>query len=205
MSNGKVYVVGNDPGTDRMFYERGFEILKGDGIPKADIVCFIGGADINPEIYGQSKNPRARVSLSPSDDKRDTLAWNIIPESTLRVGICRGGQFINVKNGGKLFQDVRGHGNHHKIYDTLWNQEFIVTSSHHQQMIPGPGGDILTYAEGVGSGFVGEFGDMEKPDVEIEGIYYAKSNSLCVQFHPEWKEKDSTEQNYFFNLIDEVR
>lgn len=203
-NKGNVFVVGLDEAVRRMWYNAGYNIILGD-MSRADIVCFIGGFDINPELYHETKNTKARVSVSPSDDKRDVSAWNIVPEGALKVGICRGAQFLHVMNGGKLYQHVSGHASSHRTHDTIWKKEIMLTSSHHQQMIPTSKSNIFAYAEGIGSDFTGEFGDMAKPDHEAEIIWYEDTKSLCVQSHPEWKDRNTDEYEYFFNLINLVR
>lgn len=207
---GNVYIVGMDSGVHRMWFNEGYNVLMGDinkAIENADIICFIGGDDVSPKMYGQIKNKEAHVYESLSADKRDLEAWNLIPKDVLKVGICRGGQFLHVMNGGKLYQDVTGgHGSGHKAYDAVWKKELIITSSHHQMMKAQDGhGDIMTYSEGVGDVFTGEFGPVNPPSAEPEGIWYEGTRSLCLQFHPEWAVKDSTERNYFLNLVDLVR
>lgn len=207
-SRGNVYIVGTDIGIQRMWYSEGFNVLLGDAernIDLADIVCFIGGDDVDPPMYGQVKNKHAHVHSSLYADKRDLSVWNMTPKDTTKVGICRGGQFLHVMNGGTLYQDVDNHHASHKVYDTVWKKELVVTSSHHQMMKKGEAGDIFTFAEKQGERFQGEYGDIEAPDVEPEGIWYDNTRSLCLQFHPEWVGKDTPERNYFLNLIDLVR
>jgi hypothetical protein len=56
------------------------------------------------------------------------------------VGICRGGQFLNVMNGGDMWQDVDGHGlaGTHLAYSMVEElpMPFEVTSTHHQMIRP---------------------------------------------------------------------
>jgi gamma-glutamyl-gamma-aminobutyrate hydrolase PuuD len=132
----------------------------------------------------------------------------------LSVGICRGGQALNVFNGGKMYQHVSGHaGTDHKVFDALFDpgSEITVNSSHHQMMIPTAEGEILAYSEGVSSEYWGdEVNPLVKPQFETEVVWYDKTQSLCVQFHPEWGARGRADQphecqEYFFNLVDMVR
>lgn len=200
-----VYVAGLDEQVRRMWFEEGYNVILSSP-EKADIVCFVGGFDIDPSLYGQVKNPRAHVMVSLQDDKRDLNVWNMTKTEVLKVGICRGGQFLHVMNGGRLYQHVSGHASKHKVYDTIWKKEFEVTSSHHQMMVPQEGrGEVLAYAEDVGRNYQGPYGDMEKPEFEPELLWYKETNSLCAQFHPEWTKRGSEEHSYFFDIIHGLR
>ena len=85
---GFVYVVGYDKDVTAMFYNRGYGITK---IQKqADILCFIGGWDIDPSLYNQKRNKEARVNVSFEDDRRDIAAWKMSETPKTKVGICRG-------------------------------------------------------------------------------------------------------------------
>lgn len=201
---GTVYVVGSDHPTNKMWLDAGYSILTQD-IANADIVCFIGGWDVNPELYGEKKNPKAHVNFDANADKRDKDAWDKISPKSLKVGICRGGQFLNVMNGGKLYQHVSGHAGHHKAYDTIWRTEIDVTSSHHQIMIPTSGSEVFCYAENIGSDYRTEDGEVAKPAYDAEILWYDRTKSLCVQPHPEWQRRGIPFHDYFFKLVDLVQ
>jgi hypothetical protein len=192
-----VAILGLDRHVVKMFFEEGFNIISKPS--SADLLCFIGGNDINPQLYGQKKAHPA-VHVDDSADKRDLDGWKGTTLSQLKVGICRGGQFLNVMNGGKMYQHVTGHDKSHMMYDTLTHDEFEVTSSHHQMMIPGAGAEILGYSENVGGLFIGEDGiAVAAPKTEYEVLWYERTNSLCYQPHPEWD--DGKCREHFLNLI----
>lgn len=197
---GRVYVVGTDKLTSSMWFMNGFAVVNKQ--EDADIVCFIGGADIDPSLYGQKRNPRAGVYSYADYDRRDKNAWDHRKEGQILVGICRGGQFLNVMSGGSMIQDVDGHNGDHKVFDTVWNTETTVASSHHQMMVPGEDAEVFAYSEGISTYALGEEGDIPVPSVEPEVLYYEKTNSLCYQGHPEWSPKSGTD--YFFKLLDFV-
>lgn len=198
---GRVYVVGGDTQVASIFFKQGFEIMTGDNaLEKSDIVVFIGGADINPELYNQKINPAARVHPSANADKRDLEAWALCKPEQLKLGICRGGQLMNVLNGGSMIQHVSGHGSGpHKVYDTVWNKEVVVSSCHHQMMIPTDEAHIFAYSEGIGNSALGEHGPVSIPEQEPEVLWYEKTKSLCYQGHPEWTPKEGAQ--YFFDLV----
>ena len=93
-----------------MFSKMGFHITP--KLDKADIVVFGGGSDVNPILYGEDPLPGTIY-----DDQRDAWCMNLWrnSEDKLKIGICRGGQFLNVKNGGKLWQHEDQHGRSHQL------------------------------------------------------------------------------------------
>jgi len=169
----------------------------------ADILCFIGGADIDPNFYGQKKNPVLNINTSPTCDARDSQAWKQKTSNQLSVGICRGGQFLSSMSGGSMIQHVVGHMGVHKVYDTVWNTEVQVASCHHQMMVPGPDAEIFAYTEDHAKEAWDDQGKIEVPKVEPEVIWYDKTKCLCYQGHPEWNPQTGTD--YFFNLLELVK
>lgn len=209
-----VYLVGKDDATQRMWYNHNFPIVT--NLKDADIVCFLGGYDVHPAMYGEKLGPKmSHHGVSMSQDAIDESAWAKANPKAIKVGICRGGQFLNIKNGGKMFQHVTNHANgQHEIYDTLTGRKepFRVSSSHHQMMKPHESGEVLAYAERVSDEYWGQNGKLElKPlDVEAEVVYYEKTKSLCFQPHPEWTTPgpDASQfycRDYFLDIIDILR
>lgn len=199
---GFVYVVGYDKEITSMFYDKGYGITTTQ--KQADIICFKGGWDIDPSLYNQKRNKEARVSVSFEDDRRDIAAWKMSEHPQIKVGICRGGQFLNVMNGGKLYQHVSGHSSTHSMIDTLKGREIRVSSSHHQMMIPTQSGEVLAYSEGIGYSFMDEKATVERPEIEPEVVWYQGTRSLCYQGHPEW-DMPVEHREYFFELLETVR
>ena len=102
----RVYVVGNENGLNKMFSQKvGFEVVS--RYQNADIIAFPGGADINPSLYGEEAIKQ--TSYSDFFDKRDEGIYNELRDEQLKVGICRGGQFPNVMNGVKMWQQRTNH------------------------------------------------------------------------------------------------
>lgn len=206
-----VHVIGYDPGITRMFYREGWEIIEHNRTA-ADAVVFIGGADIDPKLYGEHKGPKMSYT-SMGDDLRDTNAWKLTEEGKngqLKIGICRGAQFLNVMNNGKLIQHVNMHATgEHMVVDALINpgSELLITSVHHQMMIPEEDAEILSYCQGQATEFWGQNGEIDKPALEPETVWYDRTRSLCVQWHPEYPDHKGGPhgcKDYFFKLIDKV-
>jgi len=200
----RVYVVGpRDNLLDDMWANNPAYALCAN-VNYADIVCFQGGPDVNPDLYGEKKLPRTYID--PSRDKIDMNAW----EKSLKkpkVGICRGGQFLNVMSEGEMYQDVNNHMAGHEainlleIPDTHWNHGTLVevTSDHHQMMIPNLDyAEVLCIAE-KSTTFVSEF-QRETPKYDTEVVWYDHTQSLCFQPHPEYQSRYQT-RAYFFSLL----
>ncbi len=73
-----------------------------------DGLLLSGGADIDPERYGQPN--RGSIDTEPDRDELEAEAWTVAAARAIPVlGICRGFQAINILSGGGLLQDVDGH------------------------------------------------------------------------------------------------
>lgn len=126
------------------------------------------------------------------------------------AGICRGGQFLNVMCGGKLYQHVNNHGlmGTHMMVATRTGEMFPVTSTHHQMMRPGIGAEVIGVAS---EATVVEYMDNErvryveqKRGDDIESVLYPEHGVLCYQPHPEYLTKDSECQEFYFKMIEEI-
>jgi gamma-glutamyl-gamma-aminobutyrate hydrolase PuuD len=113
------------------------------------------------------------------------------------VGICRGGQFLNVVCGGGMIQHIEGHqATEHEItipYDSLY-AEFdgeMMTSDHHQAMIP---------SEQAESYF--NIGDVTEVACYHPYSSFTFAPTICFQPHPEWVGKDDPCRRLFFALIE---
>lgn len=194
----KVYIEKSDLPTRDMFIQNGFSVV--DQPYLADLICFTGGADVSPMLYEMVAMPSTHYDGVRDQDCSDIFHTYC---DTPMVGICRGGQFLNVMMGGELFQHIDNHniGQHHDAFDPETGQIYEVTSGHHQMMIPTPEGEVLLVAEECSSRLpTGTFVNPI-PDKDIEAVVYEESDVLCFQPHPEWVNKDHECQKLFFNMI----
>lgn len=154
------------------------------------VVFFEGGTDVAANYYGAAQH---RANQWP-DRERDTFEQEVyqhaIKYGAKMIGICRGAQFLTVMNGGKLIQDVDGHGGSHMI-KLLTGERVIATSTHHQMMFPFdiPKHRILAHAIPARSPIYEGLMDMKDKDkitCEPEIVWYPDSQSLCIQGHPEY-------------------
>ena len=217
-----VHIVGGDYLVAEMFNKNGFELMPD---PKgADLLCFTGGADVSPDLYGDHQHRTTHINRDR--DLREKAIFDQYRDVP-KVGICRGGQFLNVMSGGTLWQDVDAHaiGHTHELYylkDRHWDFKKVnretwmhyqelgadyknieVTSTHHQMMRPD-----RTSAEVWGLVFRSSYRDrgtdnkrrsdfIAYPDVEI--ARYPITKSLCFQPHPEYGVKSC--EDLFFDCL----
>lgn len=191
-----VIIVGGNRSYHDMFKSRGW--TTDEQLPP-DLVCFTGGEDVDPALYDEVLHPFS--SISKERDKRDMDVFNLVDEDVPLVGICRGGQFLNVMCGGKLYQHVNGHatGRPHKAY-TDDGREVMVTSTHHQMMIPAVGGEVLAWAKESTLVETADFQTVrEERDKDIEVVLYRDAGCLCFQPHPEFPNSGCAD--YFFECL----
>ena len=200
----KVYVVGGGYAYERMFKQAGYALAT--SMQEADLLCFTGGADVSPELYGEDN---VGSYCSPERDKYEEQVFDwAYAHDVPMVGICRGGQFLNVMNGGKMWQDVDNHaisGTHKAMCKYLG--EIMVSSTHHQMMRPSAEGEVLVSANlasykmnanGAKYSWECNFGD------DCEVAYYKDTKSLCYQPHPEIVNEDHQCRKHFLMLVDKL-
>lgn len=204
----KVLVVDNQYGVVNMFKgNKDFIVLIDDKNVEPDLLVFTGGADINPKLYGEE--PIKGTRFDKTRDAIDLEYWNLYP-ATPKVGICRGGQFLNVMSGGSMWQNVNNHTSSHLLHNLLQvpgisERSLMVTSSHHQMMVAGPEGEVIgittdhTKTKGLADKYESYIG-RAKPKYDTEVVWYPKTLSLAFQPHPEYNNHPEM-RDYFFKLV----
>ena len=197
----QVLVVGGNMGVTQMFMQAGFGIVA--ELEKADIVCFTGGADVNPELYGE---PNVKSYVDKDRDLREQAVFEACKAMNLpMVGICRGAQLLNVLSGGRMWQDVDNHaiGDTHQLNCSHTGEIYDVSSTHHQMMRPSEDALVLataklsTYKLSGADGLV----KMTDKDFDVEVAWYPKTKCLCFQPHPEFFQIGDDCFDYFFTLV----
>lgn len=201
----KVYIEASDGLVQRMFEEHGWSTVYDP--QQADLICFTGGADVSPMLYRCHKHPATR-SVASRDENCTNLAVFAEEQSIPMVGICRGGQFLNVFCGGTMWQHVEGHAMQapHEAIDIRTGERLQVTSTHHQMMCPSDDAEVVLI--GATTNTRREYDSPENinilpecPDMEV--VYYHEFKVLCFQPHPEYVPKNHECREYFFRLLQE--
>lgn len=167
---------------------------------KPNIVIFTGGEDVSPSFYGH-KNLSSYVNSERDIMEKKLFVENSDP-SILKVGICRGAQFLNVMNGGTLVQDLKNHTREHNVYTKTGS--FVISSTHHQMMVPTKEAVIIATTPKMGVKYVYDGNPKDLPNEDIEIVYYPQTNSLCIQGHPEFRTCHISGKRFCANLISDI-
>jgi putative glutamine amidotransferase len=175
-----------------------------------DGLLLAGGADVDPQFYGEQRAPQTVNTVPERDDFELALARRAIERDIPFLGVCRGMQVMNVAQGGTLIQDLPaalGHTDHcrvpgsfdgadHPVHLAAGSQaakavgdEHAGTLSHHHQGIGELGEDLR----------VSGWSDLDEVPEAIE--VPEKRFAVGVQWHPE---ADATSQ-VIATLVEEAR
>jgi putative glutamine amidotransferase len=153
---------------------------------RATHIFIPGGADVDPQYYGEDPHPQLGFTSPHRDRLELTLTRWALEDNKPIFGICRGHQIITVAEGGTLYQDIPDQipdalnhrsTNHpieiaedSQLAEILGTTQIIVNSLHHQAVkdVP-PGWRAVAWA----------------PDGVIEAIERDDRTAISVQFHPE--------------------
>lgn len=157
-------------------------------LDRVDMVLFCGGEDFAPSRYGETNH----AGLGEVNLRRDTWEFALSDEAIRRrmplLGICRGCQFLNIRFGGTLWQDLPSEKAGTKVHRLLNDEEHgvsveagtvleklvgastSVNTRHHQA--------VKDLAKGFKVAAV-------SPDDVVEAIEGTAYPALGVQFHPE--------------------
>lgn len=208
LKNIKFYMPTLDQGVCDMIIKRGHTVQFNQK-DYYDAVIFTGGADVLPVLYGEVTLPGTHCDIWR--DMREIKVYQKIPFDRPKIGICRGGQFLNIMNGGSMYQHVDNHAiaGVHSICDIWMNDhELDVTSTHHQMMIPHRDGQVIAIAneanllqnaENTWNRAPGNV-DVEPFGIDTEVVYYDTTSTLCFQPHPENGHKEC--EDYFWYLFE---
>lgn len=170
-----------------MFEDEGWEVVMAheNGFPdlsNINLICFTGGEDVDPFLYGE-ENTHSYVNKS-RDSFEIGIFNDFLDSGVPYVGICRGGQLLNVLSGGKMIQDIPNHQwGTHSVLNTDGKVIGNVLGDHHQAMVPAPEASILAVSE----------------DGINEVLFYPRTRCLCFQPHPEWGDEGT--KKLFFSLL----
>ena len=158
-------------------------------VEDSSMVIFTGGCDVSPSMYGEVPHRTVQWTDHNRDDAEKNIFNWCVGKGIPMVGICRGGQFGTVMNGGRLLQHVEGHtgnqSNTHACSLVGYDVSIQVSSDHHQIMVPPE--DSTKY----------ELLAIDGPNQLPEVIWYKDTEFLAIQYHPEWMNYSSVGLNYF--------
>lgn len=201
----KVYIVAGSAAYRALFISLGLEVV--NNYEDANLFCFTGGEDVSPDLYNETRH-----RYTYNDPMRDQYEKGVfvrgLKSNIPMVGICRGGQFLNVMSGGAMFQHIQNHthSGDHRIRDDLTGQELWVSSTHHQMMKPGPAALLVAYGYDMQAS-VESFPKSEaqpvvsKPPCDYEVVYYQTTKCLCFQPHPEFVGVRYEEMHEYFHSL----
>jgi len=193
-----VYIINGGAAYTRLFTALGFGITVHIG--NADLLIFTGGEDVSPNLYGDTRH-----RATGNNPRRDTMEKEYFDLCVARqipmVGICRGGQFLNVMSGGRMYQHVYKHVNDHEITDLQTGEVVYVSSTHHQMIMPSPRGLLVaaSYLHGEREWYDGEIFQRDVSQQDNEVVWYEHTKALCFQPHPEFMYGGMTK--YFESLL----
>jgi putative glutamine amidotransferase len=162
-----------------------------DVLDALDGLVLVGGADVNPAVYGREPHPQALAFSDVRDRAELALLRGALERDMPLLGICRGMQLLNIAAGGDLHQHIpeitpdpmthRGDpgtwARHHvtiepgcRLHDMLGDRLDVV-SAHHQAPVE-IGDDLVATA-------AAEDGTVEA--IEHPGKRFA----VGVLWHPE--------------------
>ncbi len=197
----KVYIEHSNAQYNELFNQLGFEQVFSP--EAADLIVFTGGADVSPAIYGDRPHQYTHSDAFRDAKEARLFEWAVEHDKKL-VGICRGGQFLNVMCGGRMYQHVESHCGAHNITDLETGEVIYVSSTHHQMMMPAPGAVLVATSNLRGSRewYDGEVFKRDVSEQDIEVVYYPTFDTLCFQPHPEFDGPQyETMKAYFQHLI----
>lgn len=206
-NRGKGFITTYDEPVIDMFQSWGYTMTTNmHQLAQCHFVVFPGGEDISPFMYGQRRITQSGPFNFRRDMRENRVFRNLLPEMP-KLGICRGAQFLNIMNGGSLYQHVDNHavreGHMVKLFfDSKFEpiegeSSILVTSTHHQLMVPALVNEALVLGmanqskELKDDSMVTKVGINDKRFREAEIVYYPLTNSLCYQPHPEYVKTDT--------------
>ncbi len=177
---------GDQHGFPALFARSG--CLKADTPEQADLVVFTGGADVDPQLYGEVPHPS--VHCDPERDSEEMDLFLLCKSQGIpMLGVCRGAQFLHVMHGGKLYQDVDEHVGDHRMFD-IRAKEWIekVSSVHHQMVIPNSnlGMEVLATTSKAKTRWRNDKTCDRGPIADCEAFFYRDTCTIGIQGHPEY-------------------
>ena len=156
-------------------------------LDRVDMVLFCGGEDFEPSRYGETNHPNlGKVNL-----RRDAWEFALSDEAIRRrlplLGVCRGCQFLNIRFGGTLWQDLPSEKDGAKVHRIKGEHEITVKSGTCLSKLVGAASTSVNsrHHQAVKDLAKGFRISAVSPDGVVEAIEGTDYPALGVQFHPE--------------------
>ena len=198
-----------------LFPGGGVDVLK-HGMDGCDAILLWGGTDIHPSYYGEVAHLSSQVYGSIIPSRRDQDEYRAMVYARANnipiIGVCRGAQFLCAFAGGRLIQDVNGHGSGSHTVTCIDGDKVVeheTTSCHHQMMFPYDIDHTMLawssekrstkYLSGPRAAPI----DMEMR-LEPEVVHFPGVNGFAIQGHPEWMTESDGFVKWCLKTIEEV-
>ncbi len=161
-------------------------------LDRLDGVVFAGGADLDPQVYGEAPHEETKGVRPERDAAELPLMRAALDRDVPVLGICRGMQVMSVVRGGSLVQhlpDVVGHEGHRPSPGVYGLHEVRLAPGSRAQEILGSSVSVPSYHhQGLGSPgslTVTGWADDDSPEVVEDPT---RRFALGVLWHPEASE-----------------
>jgi len=168
-----------------------------------DLIMFTGGEDVSPALYGDD-SPLNVCYYSTYRDAKESKVYQVALKHGIKMtGICRGIQFLNVMNGGKMIHHLEGHAGSIHGMMTASGEEIYVNSLHHQMCLPGPDAVLVGWSSTrLSDHYIGEHDKpVEYDGAETEALIYPLTGCAGVQYHPEMMRPNSEGAIWYSKFI----
>jgi putative glutamine amidotransferase len=167
-------------------------------LDRVDGLMVIGGADLDPEVYGQARSEHTEKTYRERDEFELALTRAALARELPFLGICRGMQLLNVACGGTLNQHLVGDDgvpSHRRVIGTFAGTEHeidLAPGSLAEQAIGEPVHEARCHhhqaIDRLGEGLVvsGRARDGVTEAIELPD---GRGWALGVQWHPEAGDK----------------
>lgn len=165
-------------------------------LDRVDGLMVIGGADLDPAVYGQERSEHTEQTYRERDEFELALTRAAVEGGMPFLGICRGMQLLNVALGGTLNQHLTGADgvpSHRRIVGTFEGTEHeidLTPGSLAERALGGPVHEARCHHHQT----VDRLGDSlvvtgRARDGVVEAIELPEGWTLGVQWHPEAGDK----------------
>lgn len=167
------------------------------------LVLFTGGADVDPSFYGET-SPDGLCYTNPKRDLQERVIFKqALHYGIPMAGICRGLQFLNVMDGGRLFHHINHHEGCIHFVETNTGEYFNTNSLHHQMIIPKADAIVTAWTRKNSATVYYGANDLPVPykGKDIEAAIFPAIKAFGVQYHPEMMKPAEAGFMYFYKMV----